>query len=50
MARNFKNFGNEFNKIITIISGIKNKVFEQLDAFVGIPFTVQQLAELLKKS
>merc|ERR1719189_1392378 len=28
-------------------SGIKNKVFEQLDAFAGIPFTVQRLAELL---
>ena len=27
--------------------GIKNKVFEQLDAFAGIPFTVQRLAELL---
>lgn len=28
-------------------SAIKNKVFEQLDAFSGIPFTVQRLAELL---
>ena len=26
---------------------IRNKVFEQLDAFAGIPFTVQRLAELL---
>lgn len=26
---------------------IKVKVFEQLDAFVGIPFTVQRLAELI---
>jgi len=26
---------------------IKNKVFEQLDSFAGIPFTVQRLAELL---
>ena len=28
-------------------AAIKNKVFEQLDAFAGIPFTVQRLAELL---
>ena len=28
-------------------AGIRNKVFEQLDAFAGIPFTVQRLAELL---
>jgi len=28
-------------------SAIRNKVFEQLDAFAGIPFTVQRLAELL---
>ena len=26
---------------------VKGKVFEQLEAFVGIPFTVQRLAELL---
>merc|ERR1719429_8693 len=28
-------------------AAIRNKVFEQLDAFAGIPFTVQRLAELL---
>ncbi len=28
-------------------AAIKEKVFEQLDAFAGIPFTVQRLAELL---
>jgi PPP4R2 len=26
---------------------VKGKVFEQLDAFIGIPFTVQRLAELV---
>ena len=26
---------------------VKGKVFEQLEAFIGIPFTVQRLAELL---
>lgn len=28
-------------------AAIRNKVFEQLDSFAGIPFTVQRLAELL---
>ena len=28
-------------KSLYIISGIKNKVFEELDAFAGIPFIVQ---------
>ena len=28
-------------------AAIRNKVFEQLDAFAGIPFTVQRLSELL---